>query len=63
MKQVPYKCRFGHITIRSFLYVGTTGITDCEECLKLVGTEISLHKDDKEYHRRIVRRSEKAVRI
>ncbi len=40
MKAVPYKCVFGHITIKKFSKdQPTTGTAICEECLKLAESE------------------------
>lgn len=66
MKSVPYKCRFGHITIKSFHYQEETkGTVECDECRKFVGDEINTkaHAIKYNYNVSIVRRGEKAVRI
>jgi len=66
-KQVPYKCRFGHITIVYFhSYMPTLGTVECEECSKLAGTEIRIVTNTNKicnYSSSVVRRGEKAVRI
>lgn len=66
MKQVPYKCRFGHVTIKNY-YSNTKGTIYCEECMKLAGREIYIDshsmKNKDSYNRSIVRYEEMAVRI
>lgn len=64
MKQVPYKCRFGHITIKRYYNDSTKGTVECEECAKFVGEYVSMQSANKrQYYDSFVRAREMAVRI
>lgn len=63
MKRIPYKCRFGHVSIVGYsLLQIKLGIIECPKCLELAGTEIFI-KGKGNCGPTIVRRGEKAVRI
>lgn len=64
MKRVPYKCRFGHITILVFYNGQTTlGIIECGKCEGLAGNLASYTKTDNSKSETRIRNGEKAVRI
>ena len=60
MKAIPYKCKFGHVTIRNYNSEQLKpSVTICEECLKLSGEPIykdhkSNVKGDEVYSKRVV---------
>ena len=66
MKKVPYRCRFGHVTIVTFYPAQPTlGTTECIECTKLIGldSKIPYNAMSGGYNYSTVKRAEKAVRI
>lgn len=50
MKQVPYKCRFGHVTIVSFQSrENKASVIACEECLRLAGIQRKVFTENSWY--------------